>query len=143
MYALFQKDEKDQLAEIARGVSITLLRYDKELKRIKPEDFLPRYNELDLKITNGTNSDLSQLIVTVRRTGTKIADDNYYTVPLNTPELRSGSTCRYRIMSFDSFNLPFNDIFVSVASFDEMSKRQLSAKHLERARELTKFQGAD
>jgi hypothetical protein len=128
-----------QLEGLRGSVSITLVHFDKELVRLYPDDFLARYNRITVELHNRSDSSIAMLFATVHRDGSRIGEDNFYTVPLHVPELVGHSACRYEFLSFDSFNLSFESVRVNLTTPDEYTKRRLAKKYLERAPDLTHF----
>jgi hypothetical protein len=127
----------DQLTYIQSIVSVELVEFDRGLVRLKEGDFLPRYNRVRVRIRSTTTPPSATFYVTVRRHETSIGSENFYTVPIFCPELRTQCECVYDIYSFDSFNLPFEGLSVSMTGPEEYRLRRLAKAYIERAHELT------
>jgi hypothetical protein len=128
-----------QLERLRESAAVTLVGFDRQLVRLYPDDFLPRYNRITMEFHNKSDSSIPMLFVTVHRDGSKIGANNFYAVPLHVPELAGHRTCRYEFLSFDSFNEPFENIRVNLTTPQEYEKRRLAKKYLERAPDLTRF----
>src|SRR6516225_7013218 len=120
----------DVLAQLCGAISVTLVGYTKELVRLHPDELLPRYNRVTADFYNKSASPAASIFVTISRDGSKIGGENFYTIPLNTPELGAGDKCRYELLSFDSFNLPFESIRINMTTPEEYVKRRLSKKYI-------------
>ena len=136
---LSHEPSPSQLEKLREPATLTLAHFDKKLVRLYPDDFLPRYNRITVEVCNKADSTIAMLFITVHRDGSKIAAENYYTVPLHVPELVGHTACRYEFLSFDSFNLPFESVRVNLTTSDEYAERRLAKKYLERAIDLTQF----
>jgi len=128
-----------QLEQLRESVAVALVRFDRELARLYPDDFLPRYNRITAEFQNRSDTPIARLFITVHRDGSKIGAENFYTVPVHVPELAAGRTCRYEFLSFDSFNERFDGIRINLTTPQEYEKRRLAKKYLERASDLTKY----
>lgn len=141
--AEFQRDMKSfeptpvHLAHIKSIVSIELVEFDRGLVRLNESDFLPRYNRVRVRLRSTTTPPSTTLYVTVRRHDTSIGSENFYTVPIYCPELKTQCECVYDIYSFDSFNLPFEGLSVNMTDPEEYRQRRLAKAYIERAQELT------
>ena len=129
----------EHLERLHESILITLVDYDRQLVRLYPDNFLPRYNRITVEFRNQSDSYTTMLFVTVHRDGSTIGVDNFYTVPLHVPELTARCACRYKFLSFDSFNKPFKSIRANLNTPQEYDKRRLAKKYLERAPDLTHF----
>jgi hypothetical protein len=125
-----------KLALAYQAFEVKLISFSRELEKLEPSDFLPRHNRIKLKIRCRAIFDSRPLFVTVRRHGSKIGADNFYTVPFFAGDISVGAEAEYELLSFDSFNLPFESISVEIAQSDDYLKRRVSLKHIERARKF-------
>ena len=124
----------EDLALAREAFEVELVSFKRELEKLDPTDFLPRYNRLKLKIRCRAPYSTRPLFVTVRRHGSKITTQNFYTVPFFTQDLPVGSEAEYELLSFDSFALPFQSISVEMCRPEDYQQRRVSAQHLERAK---------
>ena len=127
------------MEELAQSVTVKLVGFDRQLERLYPNDFLPRYHRITVEFQNRSDSAIEMLFITVHRCGSKLGIENFYTVPLHVPELTVGRTARYEFLSFDSFNLPFDNVVINMTSPQEYEKRRLAKKYLEKAPDLMRF----
>jgi hypothetical protein len=127
------------LEQMFESVSVKLIGFDRELVRLYPSDFLPRYNRITIELQNRTKASIVKLFLTVHRDGSEIGEKNFYTVPLHVPELVARATLRYEFLSFDSFNKSFKTIRINLTTPQEYEERRLAKKYLERAADLTKM----
>lgn len=132
----------DQLSHIQSIVSVELVDFDRGLVRLNASDFLPRYNRVRVRIRSTTAPPSTTLYVTVRRHATSIGGENFYTVPIYCPELKTQGECVYDIYSFDSFNLPFEGLSVHMTDPEDYRQRRLAKAYIDRAKELTMFIGS-
>jgi hypothetical protein len=138
-YRAFLSDDWQLVDRLLDSITVSLIEYDHQLTKLAESDLLPRYNRLRVEISNRSGIDLPTLVLCVRRNNSSIGADNYYTVPIATPELTAGSTCTYDVLSFDSFNEKFEGMSVDLADWQCMDKRQLSKAYLKRAVTITQF----
>jgi hypothetical protein len=131
-----------ELLGLQEQVLVTLVGYETELVRLQKSDFLPRYHRLTVDFHNRSESTFDRIFVTVHRNGSTLAAKNFYTVPLHLSELKPHTRCRYSILSFDSFNLPFSSVQVNITTPEEYAQRRLSPEYMKRAPQLTTFFGA-
>jgi len=112
---------------------VRLVGFDKELKRPpdKPNDLLPRYNEVALEVTKTRPVTIPVLTVIVERLGSQVGKANleYATfpvqdIPVNKPTIRE-------CFVFDPFNLPFSGIVVKFnPAIDLRSKMRVRFKEI-------------
>jgi hypothetical protein len=124
-------------AALNRGRSafeVMLTAFDSERVKIEASELLPRYNRMSLRLRCLARHDERPLFLTVRRTGSKIGAENFYTVPFFAEELPVGATADYELLSFDSFAVPFNGMLVEMCSPEDYLKRRVSPRHIERAK---------
>jgi hypothetical protein len=129
-------------ADLASAISahrIAILSFDREPTKLHTSDFLPRYNRLRIAITRTEPYPSSLLFLTVRRHGSKIGAENFYTVPMFAEELDVGVQAEYELMSFDSFNELFDSMSVDMCTFNDYMKRRVSMKHIVRAKDFAKL----
>jgi hypothetical protein len=119
-------------------LEISLISFDRELKKLEASDFLPRYNRLTLTIKNGSPEIIDDLLLTVTRTGSKIGADNFDTVPMKTYDLKPGQTGRYELMVFDPFNEKFDGIEIRLSTEDDWKKRGKVEKWLSKSGQFSK-----
>ena len=124
----------EELARAAAAFSVELVSFQPTLERLEASDLLPRYHRVRFKVRCRLVYELRPLFVTVRRHGSQIGSENYYTVPFFAGEISPGSEQQYELLSFDSFNVPFQSLSVEMCQPDDYSKRRVSLKHIERAR---------
>ena len=128
-------------AELLRRASeaydVDILSFDRKLEKLASTDFLPRYNRLRIKIRCRVPHAERPLYLTVRRHGSKIGAENFYTVPFFPEEIPLGTESEYELLSFDSFALPFESISVEICRHEDYLKRRVSTEHIERAKKFT------
>jgi len=115
---------------------VMLVSFSHTLEKLEPNDFLPRYNRVSFKIRCRSAYHHRPLFLTVRRHGSKIGADNFYTVPFFAGDIPLGSEIEYGLLSFDSFNLPFESISIEMCKPEDYAKRRVSSQHIERARKF-------
>ena len=115
---------------------VELVSYNRTLEKLEPKDFLRRYNRLRIKVQRLSDYPNSLIYLTVRRHRSKIGAENFYTVPFFVEDLRINAIAEYDLLSFDSFNLPFDSISIEMCDFKDYQKRRISKLHLERARKF-------
>jgi hypothetical protein len=125
---------EDELRSAFDTCSVETLSFERELEKLDSADFLPRYNRIRIRFSLGSSPRRLPLYLTVRRHGSKLGDENFYTVPFYPDGLAVGATGEFDLLSFDSFALRFDDISVGMCLFADYEKRRVSAKHIERAR---------
>jgi hypothetical protein len=103
-----------ELAAAHDAFDITLLSFSRVLETLEPTDSLPRYNRVEFKIRCRTAYEHRPLFLTVRRHGSQIRDDNFYTIPFFLGPLSVGDEAVYELLSFDSFNLRFDTMSVEM-----------------------------
>ncbi|MGB8296843.1 MAG: hypothetical protein WCG85_15550 [Polyangia bacterium] len=128
-----------QLEKFIALVGVELVSFDPGLVRLYPNDSLPRYNRIVADFDNRSSDPFGLLFVTVHRDGSSLGPENFYTVPVNVPELGGHARCRYAFLSFDSFNLRFESIRINLTTVQEYGQRRLSNAYIERSRDLTQF----
>ena len=128
-----------ELIALSEGLSVAFLSYDPKLVRLDAIELLARYNRITLDFHNHSDTTPDRVFITVHRDGSKIGADNFYTIPLHLPELLPHTVCRYAVLSFDSFNEPFQSIRVNLTTPEEYPKRRLARNYLERAHYLATF----
>jgi hypothetical protein len=133
----------DQLVRARGAFEVSLLSFSRSLEKLDQSDFLPRYHRLALRIRCREAIDTRPLYLTVRRSGSKIAAENFYTVPFFADHLSEGSEADYDLLSFDSFNLPFESISVELCTSEDYLKRRVSPEHIERAKRFATRKGAN
>jgi len=123
----------DELTLAAGAFEIRLVSFSPTLEKLKPTDYLPRYNRVNVTIRCRRAYSSRPLFVTVRRHGSTVGPENYYTVPFFAGEMAVGEQHRYEILSFDSFNLPFESVTVEMCRPEDYSRRRVSSAHIDRA----------
>jgi len=135
MSALDAHEPSDAALRRARSAfEVTLTAFDREKVKIEASGLLSRYNRLTLRVRCVAPHGERPLFLTVRRTGSKIGAENFYTVPFFAGELPVGTAADYELLSFDSFALPFDGMSVEMCSPEDYLKRRVSSKHIERAK---------
>ncbi len=135
------ENQEPTVAELAAAhdaFEITLLSFSRVLETLEPTDCLPRYNRVEFKIRCRGPYERRPLFLTVRRHGSQIRDDNFYTVPLFAEPLSVGDEAVYELLSFDSFNLRFDTMSVEMCDPEDYAKRRVSAAHIERAKRFAR-----
>jgi hypothetical protein len=133
----------EDLEGAAQAFQLELVSFVRELVRLEPNDLLPRYNRVRFRVHCRSSYSARPLFVTVRRHGSKLGADNYYTVPFHAEAMPVGAMQEYELMSFDSFNLPFTSMSVEMCSPDDYRNRRVSLQHLERARKFASLIGGE
>ena len=134
MIALEAHEPKaEELAFAHQAFDVALISFGRELERLEPGEFLPRYHRLKFKIRCRAAYAPRPLYLTVRRGGSKIGQENFYTVPFFAEEMSAGGEAEYELLSFDSFNLPFESVSLELCRHEDYLKRRVSPKHIERA----------
>jgi hypothetical protein len=123
----------EELALAARAFEIRLVSFSRTLEKLEPTDYLPRYNRLILRIQCCGAYSPRPLFVTVRRHGSTLGSENYYTVPFFAGKMAAGERRQYELLSFDSFNLSFESVTVEMCRPEDYSKRRVSLAHIGRA----------
>jgi hypothetical protein len=114
-------------------LKITLNSFQKELAKLDPDDFLPRFNKIVLTIENESTRTIDDLLLTVTRTGSKIGPDNYDVVPIKAYQLKPRETGKYEIMVFDPFNEEFETMEVRLTTTEDCNKRKKVDNWLKKA----------
>jgi len=117
------RDGLEQL-DLADKVSVRMVSFDKELRRLNKEDFLPRYNTVTLTIDNKSDNIIDDILLTIFRTHSRIGADNYHTLLIKTYGLKPETKGKYRVKIFDWFNEKFEGIEVRLATIEDWSKRK-------------------
>lgn len=130
-----------ELRELTQRLAVEILECDRQLMRLDKDEFLPRYNRLLLVFHNHSDAVPKRVFITVHRDGSRIGPENYYTIPLCLPELQPHTSCRYAVLAFDSFNLPFTAVRTNLTTPEEYAGRRLATKYIERAHRLATFMG--
>jgi hypothetical protein len=125
---------EDELRSAFDNCSIETLSFERNMEKLDASDFLPRYNRIRIRLRLGSSPRRLPLYLTVRRYGSTLGGENFYTVPFFPDGLEVGETGDFDLLSFDSFNLPFDNISVGMCLFADYKKRRVSAKHIERAK---------
>jgi hypothetical protein len=124
----------EELALAHRAYDVALVSFNREPEKLESSELLPRYNRVKLKIRCRSTYSRRPLFLTVRRHGSKIGTENFYTVPFFAGDISAGTEAEYELLSFDSFNLPFAEISVEMCQPDDYLKRRVSLMHIERAK---------
>jgi hypothetical protein len=127
-----------QLASAHDAFEIKLLGFSRVLEALEATDLLPRYNRVEFKIRCRVTYEPRPLFLTVRRHGSKIRDDNFYTVPFFAASLSAGDEAVYELLCFDSFNLRFETMSVEMCDPEDYAKRRVSVGHIERAKKFAR-----
>lgn len=139
--------KKDQIKILKRPIEelinwqnkcaqIQMINWKKELE--KESDLICRFNRININIKTNEYAIEDFILITVRRTNSKIRIDNFYTVPIYVPELKITDFGKYTFLSFDSFNLPFDDLMIEITKIEDYKKREISDRYLERSKKYTK-----
>jgi hypothetical protein len=127
-----------EIKDFKGQIEIKLISFDTELVKLDKGDFLPRYNRLVLTIENHSADTIDDVILTVKRMGSKIGADNFDTVPIRTYDLKPGQKGKYEVMVFDPFNEKFNDIEVRPLTTDDWKVRKKVANWLNKAGQFSR-----
>ena len=73
----FEPSSED-LERAGEAFQLEFVCFGRQLERLEPNDFLPRYNRLRFKLSCRSQYNARPLFVTVRRNGSKIGADNYW-----------------------------------------------------------------
>jgi hypothetical protein len=141
LYMPFTKNHEPTAIELAAAhdaFEITLLGFSRVLETLEPTDVLPRYNRVEFKIHCRAPYERRPLFLTVRRHGSEIRGDNFYTIPFFVAHLSVGDEAVYELLSFDSFNLHFETMSVEMCDPEDYAKRRVSVAHIERAKKFAK-----
>lgn len=133
----------EDLERAGQAFQLELLSFMQELVRLEPSDQLPRYNRVRFNVRCRSPYGVRPLFVTVRRHGSKIGADNYYTVPFYAEDVPVGAVQEYDLLSFDSFNLAFTSMSIEMCRPDDYRNRRVSLQHLERARKFALLIGGE
>ena len=131
----------EDLEQAREAFEVQFVSFKRELEKLEPSDFLPRHNRVRFRIRCRSPYKARPLFVTVRRHGSKIGADNYYTVPFYAEDIPVGAVSEYELLSFDSFNLPFESLSVEMCQPDDYLERRVSLQHIERARKFASLIG--
>lgn len=123
------------LDDAAVAVSIGAVNFCGDLERLRKQDFLPRYNRIELEILFRVEYLHELLLLTVRRRGSSIGEDNFYTYPMPASGFAVDRRYRVEFLHFDAFNLPFERIGVTPTTRGEYEQRQLNLNAVRRAAE--------
>jgi hypothetical protein len=138
--ALLQNHEPNpsDLTAAHDAFDITLVSFSRVLETLEPSDMLPRYNRVTFKIHCRAPYERRPLFLTVRRHGSEIGGDNFYTIPFFASPLSVGDKATYELLSFDSFNLRFDTMSVEMCDPEDYARRRVSAAHIERSKKFIK-----
>ncbi len=108
-----------------RAFEIELQVYDKYLARPpdKPNDLLPRYNRLTLRIIKTSNVDLDCFTIKCKRTGSPVGNDNVEYVTIDVKGIPAGAAVTREAYLFDPFNLPFESIEIEAGPYIDLSSK--------------------
>src|SRR5215468_4442496 len=109
----------DTLRSACDAYEVHLLSFNRELVKLEPKDFLPRYNRLRFTIRCRAPFTERPLFLTVRRRGSKLGAENFYTVPFFAGEISVGTEAEYELLSFDSFAVPFESMSVEMCRIED------------------------
>src|SRR5262245_51602705 len=98
---------EQELAQAVAAFSIELVSFQPVLEKLEASELLARYNRVRFKVGCRLPCERRPLFVTVRRHGSQIGSENYYTVPFFAGDIAPGVVQQYELLSFDSFNVPF------------------------------------
>jgi len=121
--------------EALRCFEITTKSYHNKLEKLNDDDFIARNNRIRISVDYKTLYSMPVLFLKVLRVGSKIGEENFYSYPLPVEDLELGKKYEIEFFHFDAFNLPFNEIIVSIISKKEYLKRQLNANAVQRGQE--------
>ncbi|MGC3990225.1 MAG: hypothetical protein QM796_11195 [Chthoniobacteraceae bacterium] len=127
-----------ELAAAHDAFDITVLGFSRVLETLEPSEVLPRYNRIEFMIRCRAPYEPRPLFLTIRRHGSEIQADNFYTVPFFAAPLSVGAEAVYELLSFDSFNLRFENIAVEMCDPEDYAKRRVSVAHVERAKKFAR-----
>ena len=113
---------------------VVLVSFDRELEKLDPKEFLPRYNRLRISLSCRAPHTERPVFLTIRRHDSKIGKENFYTVPFFPEPISVGEKVAYDLLSFDSFAVPFERITVEMCRPEDYEKRRVSAEHVSRAK---------
>ena len=124
---------EEELTLAHEAFEVALVSFRPELEKLDASDFLPRYHRVKFKIRCLASYNRRPIFLTVRRGGSKIGAENFYTVPFFAEDLPVGAEATYDLLSFDSFNVPFESMTVEMCGPEDYQKRRVSPAHIERA----------
>lgn len=127
-----------------KAFDVVLVSFDRKLVKLDPKEFLLRYNRLRINLSCRVPHTERPVFLTVRRHGSKIGKENFYTVPFVPEPISVGEKVAYDLLSFDSFAVLFESITVEMCRPEDYEKRRVSAEHVSRAKNFatkTKHEG--
>jgi len=115
----------NSIIEKRKLFTIELESYEKELNKPpdKSNDFLPRYNKLNLKVTKHDSVDLDFFTIKCHRSGSPVGKDNIEYVTIAVKELPVSVPTILVSWLFDPFNMPFEKIFIQADPFVDLSSK--------------------
>ena len=128
----------EALTRAGAAFRLELVSFDPVARRLSPEEFLPRYHCIRFRLVCCGRFDERPLFLVVRRPGSKLGPANFYTVPFNADPIQVGEVASYELLSFDSFNLPFEGVELGMCKPEDYLLRRVSPKHIERAHQFLK-----
>ena|ERR1022692_260551 len=130
---------EEELVQSAAAHRLKLVTFSLKLERLEPTDMLPRYNRCRVIVEKVAEFLPEIIFVTVRRQGSKLGSENFYTEPILIGSLKIGDKSQYDLLSFDAFAIPFNDIEITLCTFPDFQKRKiiLTPKNMPRWRKMT------
>ena len=113
------------IIEKRKSFIIELSSYEKELTKPpnKSNEFLPRYNKLNLKVTKTAATDLDFFTIKCYRIGSPVGKDNIEYVSIPVKELPISKPIIVVSWLFDPFNMPFEKIIIQVDPFINLSSK--------------------
>ncbi|MBF9254841.1 hypothetical protein I2I11_16180 [Pontibacter sp. 172403-2] len=127
-----------KLEKFISDVNVRLISFSKELYKLHPSDFLPRYHKVRISITNNTEVVVEHLLLKVFRSGSVIGRDNFDTLPVLTYGLKPNETAEYELMIFDPFNEDFKEMEITIANQQDWEQRKKVDNWLQKAGEFSK-----
>lgn len=107
-------DEIQKIVAQRSAFQVTLVKYDKTLQKPpgQEDDFLPRYNMVELELLKRSPTTIEFLTVIIQRTGSRVKEDNEAYISVPVADIPAGIPTRRTCYVFDPFNCPFESICV-------------------------------
>ena len=112
--------------EAQKCFRVYMINYSNKLENLEENDVLPRFNRIKIKIEYIEKYSQEILFLNVKRTDSKIGDQNFYSYALFTDSISPGNQYEITFLNFDAFNEIFNKIEVSIMDYDDYQKRKLN-----------------
>lgn len=130
---LINVDEIQKIVAQRSAFQVNIFKYDKNLQRPPghEDDYLPRYNMVELEILKRRSTTIEFLTVIIRRIGSRVKNDNMAYISIPVADIPEGIPTRRICYVFDPFNCPFESICVDFdPSIDLNSKMRANYKEI-------------